>query len=211
MNQPEQQFDGQPPAPPPPPDTAAGVPGGQPGEQATPIPSEIEDVGIVIVDHGSKRAESNEMLIQFVDQFRRVGKYRIVEPAHMELAEPSIATSFDRCVERGARTVVVSPYFLLPGKHWHSDIPRLAGEAAAKYSGSGLAGGTPGAGVVPGGNPGGVRYLVTAPIGLHPLMIGVIQSRVDHCLDRASGRAAKCDVCLEGQSCGFVSGDVAGT
>ena len=37
----------------------------------------------------------------------------IVEPAHMELAEPSIATAFARCVERGATTVVVFPYFLL--------------------------------------------------------------------------------------------------
>ena len=144
----------------------------------------FECIAVVIVDHGSKRAESNEMLIRFVDQFRRVSTYDVVEPAHMELAEPSIATAFDRCVERGAQAVVVSPYFLLPGKHWHGDIPRLAGEAAAKHP--------------------GVRYLVTAPIGLHPLMIGVIQSRIDHCLAYAAGRAAKCDVCVAGQGCGFL-------
>jgi len=26
--------------------------------------------------------------------------------------------AFDRCVARGATTVVVSPYFLSPGRHW---------------------------------------------------------------------------------------------
>eukprot|EP00898_Chlorokybus_atmophyticus_P000080 jgi/Chlat1/1072/Chrsp110S08637 len=46
----------------------------------------------------------------------------LVETAHMELAEPSIATAFDICVARGARTVVISPYFLSPGRHWHTQI-----------------------------------------------------------------------------------------
>ena len=47
---------------------------------------------IIIVDHGSKRSESNDMLEQFVDQYRAFSKHTIVEPAHMELAEPTIMT-----------------------------------------------------------------------------------------------------------------------
>lgn len=133
------------------------------------------DTGVVIVDHGSTRAESNDMLEAFVAMFRENGGYAIVEPAHMELAEPSIATAFDRCVARGARRVVVAPYFLAPGKHWHGDIPRLAAEAAAKHP--------------------GVAHLVTAPIGLHPLMTRVIASRIDYCLAHAAGAAEECDVC----------------
>ena len=91
----------------------------------------------------------------------------IVEPAHMELAEPSIATAFDRCVTRGAKTVVVFPYFLLPGRHWHDDIPRLAAAAAQTHP--------------------GIRYLVTAPFGLHPLMNDVIRDRIENCLAHAAG------------------------
>ena len=136
---------------------------------------------IIIVDHGSKRAESNEMLEQFVDVFRSQSSFMIVEPAHMELAEPSIATAFDRCVQRGAKRVVVSPYFLLPGRHWHQDIPALAAAAAAKHP--------------------GVDYLVAAPIGLHPLMAQVIQSRIEHCLQHAAGHSPACDVCDGTQSC----------
>src|ERR1700685_2163214 len=94
--------------------------------------------GIVIVDHGSRRAESNQMLEQvaamFGERFRE--RYGIVEPAHMELAEPSIATAYARCVERGANRVVVVPFFLGPGKHWTQDIPRLTAEAAEKFPGT---------------------------------------------------------------------------
>ena len=95
---------------------------------------------------------------------------RIVEPAHMELAEPSIATAFDACVARGATTVVVSPYFLLPGRHWSQDIPALVEQAAARHP--------------------GVRFLVAAPFGLHPMMAEVVGARVAHCLahPRRGGR-----------------------
>src|SRR5262245_40713946 len=110
--------------------------------------------GLVIVDHGSRRGESNQMLVELVDRFRRgASDYITVEPAHMELADPTIAQAFDRCVAAGAKRVVVMPYFLLPGRHWDQDIPRLTAEAAAKH--------------------GGVEFLVAAPLGLHPLILEV--------------------------------------
>ena len=142
------------------------------------------NTALIIVDHGSKRGESNAMLEEFVERFRAFTPYRIVEPAHMELAEPTIAQAFDKCVAAGADCVVVMPYFLLPGRHWSVDIPRLTAEAAAKHP--------------------GVKFLVTAPIGLHPLMRDIVQSRVDYCLRRASGDPSAqqpCDVC-EGEKQG---------
>jgi sirohydrochlorin ferrochelatase len=132
-------------------------------------------IGLIVVDHGSRRAESNEMLELMAGQVAETVPYEIVEPAHMELAEPSIATAFDRCVARGARTVVVSPYFLLPGRHWTQDIPALVREAAARHP--------------------GVAYLVAAPFGLHPLMAQVVGARVEHCLAHARGEAEECEVC----------------
>lgn len=131
--------------------------------------------GIVIVDHGSRRPESNRMLEELVRRFREATGSPIVEPAHMELAEPTVAQAFDRCVEQGAERVVVCPYFLLPGRHWDEDIPELTRAAAARHP--------------------GVPYLVTAPIGLHPLMLQVVESRIDHCLAHAEGRAEECESC----------------
>lgn len=135
----------------------------------------LDQIGVVLVDHGSRRQASNDMLLDIVELFREHTRYRIVEPAHMELAEPSIATAFGRCVERGARRVVVSPYFLLPGKHWAEDIPALTREAAAAHP--------------------GVEHMVTAPLGLHPLMAKVVESRIDHCLKHVTGDAPECNAC----------------
>jgi sirohydrochlorin ferrochelatase len=138
-------------------------------------------LGVMLVDHGSVREESNAMLLEVVKDFAQATKTPIVEPAHMELAEPSIATAFDRCVERGATTVVLFPYFLLPGRHWNDDIPRLAAAAAEKHS--------------------GIRYLVTAPFGLHPLMAEVIWQRITHCLSHTQGEADACELCAGTDRC----------
>src|SRR5262245_49313484 len=92
-------------------------------------------IGIIIVDHGSRLEVSNQMLEELSGLFHRrfEQKYQIVEPAHMELAEPSIATAYARCVQRGARRIVVCPFFLGPGKHWTNDIPRLTADAAMRF------------------------------------------------------------------------------
>ncbi len=136
-----------------------------------------DTTGIIIVDHGSRRPTSNEMLERFVEAFaqQRAGTYPIVEPAHMELAEPSIATAFNRCVQRGATRVVVCPYFLAPGKHWHQDIPNLARAAGLQHP--------------------DVPYVVTAPIGLDPMINDVIASRLDYCLGQIDGRHDECEWC----------------
>src|SRR5271154_6353601 len=91
--------------------------------------------GIVIVDHGSRVADSNRLLESLAALFanRFAERYSIVEPAHMELAEPSIATAYGRCAERGATRIIVAPFFLGPGKHWTGDIPRLTADAAMSY------------------------------------------------------------------------------
>lgn len=139
------------------------------------LTAELDTLGIVIVDHGSRRQASNEMLEAFVTMFSGIKtQYSIVEPAHMELAEPSIETAIQRCVERGAKRVAVVPYFLSPGKHWKQDIPELTRAAAARCE---------------------VPWVVTSPIGLTPLMADVIDSRLSHCLSRVSGQAHECDSC----------------
>lgn len=142
-----------------------------------------QTTGIIIVDHGSRRSESNHMLLSVVDNFRQFAEYSIVEPAHMELAEPSIDQAFDRCVAQGAEVVIIHPYFLLPGRHWQQDIPRLADEAARRHT--------------------GVRYLVTAPLGAHSLMSHIIQARIDQCTDRANQGGDPCEVCQDLTKCEF--------
>ena len=143
-------------------------------EPPQPLPPPA-DIGLVVVDHGSRREASNEMLLEMVAMVRETVPYRVVEPAHMELAEPSIATAFDRCVAADCRLVVVTPYFLLPGRHWSQDIPEIAERAAARHP--------------------GVDFMVSAPLGLHPLMAEVVGARVEHCLRHVAGEVEECEAC----------------
>ena len=132
-----------------------------------------EPIGLIVVDHGSRRAESNEMLEEVARLFaqRFAEMYEIVEPAHMELAEPSIATAYARCVKRGASRVIVVPFFLGPGKHWTGDIPRLASEAAKEFPGT--------------------EYHVTMPLGIDDLILELLAKRADFCVEHDF----RCDSC----------------
>ena len=143
--------------------------------------------GIIIVDHGSRRAASNDMLLVAVDNFLQRSTWDIVELAHMELAQPDIATAFRRCVERGAQRVIVFPYFLSPGRHWNEDIPNLVRAAASGFP--------------------DVDWLVTAPFGLHRGMSGIISDRISQCLKVAHGGSVDCDVCGDGSKCQLQTAD----
>lgn len=121
-----------------------------------------EKTGVILVDHGSRVAESNLLLETIAAAYRLHAEWTIVEPAHMELAEPSIDTAFAKCVQQGAELVVVMPYFLGPGRHSGEDIPRLASAAAAAHE--------------------GVGHLVTAPLGMHDLLLNVVDQRIDEAI-----------------------------
>ena len=94
-------------------------------------------MGVVVVDHGSRRAASNEQLERFAELYAATTGRAVVEAAHMELAPPTIAEAFGRCVERGATLVVVAPFFLSPGRHWQEDIPALVDEAESALQAEG--------------------------------------------------------------------------
>src|SRR5205814_6816115 len=99
---------------------------------------------VLLIDHGSRIAESNSMLREVASLAQR--DRWIVEPAHMELASPTIAEGFAACVQRGATEIVAVPYMLSPGRHSTRDVPRLVAEAAMPYP--------------------DVRYSVAAPLGV---------------------------------------------
>ena len=127
-------------------------------------PSELAavDIGIIIIDHSSRREESNQYVITVAADFQNSAGYRIVEPAHMELAQPDLAAAYDKCVSQGAKYIIVHPYFLAPGRHWHEHIPQLASAAAASHPQT--------------------SCVVTAPLGIHSAMLQIIADRIDQSL-----------------------------
>ena len=142
---------------------------------------------ILIIDHGSKRGEANEMLDCVSNLVQAMaGGGVIVRYAHMELASPSIEEGFAECVKRGATEVIAFPYMLSPGKHSTADIPRLVAGAAAAHP--------------------DVRYSVTPAFGVHEKLAELILLRAgvapnaidaDHCwhsseVPRTCGHDCRC-------------------
>ncbi|MDP7398192.1 MAG: CbiX/SirB N-terminal domain-containing protein [Lentisphaeria bacterium] len=114
---------------------------------------------LMVVDHGSRRAAANEMLVALAQRLAEHAgrRYVTVEPAHMELAEPTIGQAFDRCAAAGAERVVVSLLFLSPGRHSTSDIPGLLAAAAAAHP--------------------GIETFVTAPLGIDERLLDLLLAR----------------------------------
>jgi sirohydrochlorin ferrochelatase len=114
--------------------------------------------GILIVDHGSRLNDANEMLRDMADLIQSMaGADVVVRYAHMELAEPDIAQGFADCVRAGATDVTVFPYMLSPGRHSTADIPRMVAEAARSFP--------------------SVTFNVTPAFGLHEKLAQVVLER----------------------------------
>ena len=114
---------------------------------------------ILLVDHGSRKDDANAVVEAIAASLRERRPDTIVEVAHMELAEPTLAEAFARCVTRGASEVAVCPYFLGPGRHTTGDIPRLVEAASAAHP--------------------QVRATIAAPLGFDDRLVDVVIDRID--------------------------------
>jgi sirohydrochlorin ferrochelatase len=140
-----------------------------------------QKTGIILIDHGSKRKEANDMLldvcysccqynynlcvsmiVQVVARFKQRTHYKIVEAAHMELSEPSIYTAYRSCIEQGATRIVCHPYFLSYGKHVQDDIPSLLAEAAESFP--------------------NIEYTISSPLGAQDGITALIINAVESAL-----------------------------
>ena len=95
-----------------------------------------EKLGILLIDHGSKREASNKHLhniaevYQFSYNEHNYYQETVVRGAHMEIATPSIITSLRELITVHQVTrIVCVPYFLSPGRHATTDVPNLIAEA----------------------------------------------------------------------------------
>lgn len=113
---------------------------------------------VVLVDHGSRERAANAQLARIARALRRRLDGTRVCVAHLSLVSPGIAEAVDACAARGAREIVVVPYFLAPGRHATRDVPRLARAAAAKHA--------------------GVRVRVAAALGVHPGLVDAVEQRI---------------------------------
>ena len=116
------------------------------------------EIGVLVVGHGSHRREANDDVRAAAQAIAQRGDFDLVEPAFLEIEHPNISEGFARLVERGAREIVVHPYFLSPGRHTRGDIPVEVQAAAAQHA--------------------GIRFRISEPLSAHPLVISASVERI---------------------------------
>ncbi len=120
--------------------------------------------GVLVVGHGSRREEANSDVREAARQIGERGGFALVEAAFLEIEHPNISEGFGRMVQRGARSIIVHPYFLSPGRHTRGDLPREVATVAKRFP--------------------YVSYRITEPLSAHPLVIeasiGRILETIDH-------------------------------
>lgn len=117
---------------------------------------------IILVDHGSRRAEAAghlEAVAERVAERRR--DWRVMH-AHMDVGEPSLPNVIAHCVRAGVREIVVHPFFLNTGMHVQETIPGIIEAARAAHP--------------------GVSIAQSAHLGLHDGLVDVVIDRIDETL-----------------------------
>ncbi|MDR4503462.1 MAG: CbiX/SirB N-terminal domain-containing protein [Candidatus Scalindua sp.] len=90
---------------------------------------------LLLVAHGSRRQQSNDEVVLLADKLRKkcFAQYNIVHAAFLELAEVLIPDGIRKCIDEGASSVVVLPYFLNSGRHVVDDIPNIVKDTMKYY------------------------------------------------------------------------------
>ena len=112
---------------------------------------------LLLIAHGSRQADANADLIALVDELREAGPYAIVEPAFLELAEPTIDAAGRRCAAHGAERVIMLPYFLSAGVHVRRDLQESRDRLAKELP--------------------SVEFVLAQPLGRHPLLREIVLQR----------------------------------
>ncbi|ABB30719.2 cobalamin (vitamin B12) biosynthesis CbiX protein [Geobacter metallireducens RCH3] len=88
---------------------------------------------ILLMAHGSRIAEANNAVREIAAMVKEMTGYDIVEVSFREQHLPNIQEGIDACVAKGARRVLLMPYFLFVGAHVQEDLPEEMAQARERY------------------------------------------------------------------------------
>jgi sirohydrochlorin ferrochelatase len=120
--------------------------------------------GFIVFAHGSRIESANQAVRDVANQVAESGPH-VVEAAFLELGTPDLSDACRRLISRGAKRIIVIPYFLTLGTHMQRDLPRLAQDAARAN--------------------GGIEIQITSPLDGHPALVQALLDRASEALDTA--------------------------
>jgi sirohydrochlorin ferrochelatase len=90
---------------------------------------------LLLIAHGSRRMQSNDEVIEIAQRLKSncSDQYPIVHSGFLELAETLIPDGIKKCVDDGASSIIILPYFLNSGRHVVEDIPNIVHATQPHY------------------------------------------------------------------------------
>lgn len=88
---------------------------------------------LLILAHGSKRKETEEIVDSIVDKVKSITGETMVDAAYMEMSRPCIEESVEQIIAKGATEIYAVPMFIFDGVHVTRDIPELLKSLQKKH------------------------------------------------------------------------------
>ncbi len=85
----------------------------------------LDNVGLILIGHGSKLPHNQENLEKLADILRERSGFKLVEIAFMIRNTPTIPEAIDTLAKKKVSKIVLVPVFLAPGVHTTQEIPEM--------------------------------------------------------------------------------------
>jgi len=135
-----------------------------------------QQFGIVIAGHGSRDADGIREFEQLVELVRERAPQHQVSHGYLEFASPTIDQAIAAQLNADAKQIVMVPGILLAATHAKNDLPSELLASAREHP--------------------DVDFHFGAPMGLHPLLLQVVQQRIVEAESASSKTVRRADTCL---------------
>ncbi|MDI1232064.1 MAG: precorrin-8X methylmutase [Methylobacter sp.] len=135
-----------------------------------------QQFGLVIAGHGSRDADGIREFEQLVELVRERAPQHQVSHGYLEFAGPTIDQAIAVQVSADAKQIVMVPGILLAATHAKNDLPSELLTFAREHP--------------------EIDFHFGAPLGLHPLLLQVVQQRIVEAEATSSEMVRRADTCL---------------
>ncbi len=115
-------------------------------------------LGIVIAGHGSRDPDAIHQFEKLIEIIKRRAPQYYINHGYLEFASPTIEQALTQQVEAGIKQVTMVPAILLAASHAKNDLPSELLTFTKNYP--------------------EIDFYFAAPLGLHPLLLQVMQERM---------------------------------
>lgn len=119
---------------------------------------QTEKKAVVLLGHGSKKKEANEILSQLAKMLEKES-YDPVFYSFLQFTSPTLEDTIDKIAGYSVQEITIVPVFLFPGVHLQQDIPEEIEELKYKYP--------------------GISFNLSGPIGADKRLIPILKDKID--------------------------------